>query len=724
MLHGDFVESLEHQHLVYRYALTIDTLVNDLLTRVVTDMVASPAAFIFAHARRASTSASAAITTLQPLGLRDRGRVSAIGVRLQVEPQDLDTTIHDLSLDTARFGGRMCFKDGAFIIRLAVMGPTLTGVRDGRCHGCIGTHLYALFPRDTSTMAEDEEETSGGESESEDDTGEAEVARLLWPILTPSDSRPRPNARRARPTSTAEVAVLRDIPLARRAAPAPLARRSRTRSLSPEISFSLPPRIWSNDENSTYHPHPSGDFGPHRFFDSVCRAAARGRAPVPPVVIRGPDVDALVDSFNDALDAAGRRNDYSEILTVVYALTTGRAVGDGVRREVITAALQRYLTEETSWFQRGEEEVLTLRTLFPVTSSSLLVPASRLLGFKRLGAICALHHIFGQSPDSISPAIFQYIIHRCNLDAITPAFTSEWFPELSHLLRTFLETSETGDLRPFQTHFVSFHGVEVSAFRTRDLATHQGLAVNMLFKPTIANNTFEHPELQSFRLGYLFRCGANDAFDLPYAIRNFEGGSEPFLSLVATSSISSADSVLGLLDVANPPNLVVHITALRDITGDMTLTFDMVFERFLRTVGLPCPQMFEARRGAFHRMIDLSEESINKPAFRPRIVVWALTGSPSIDSTAGHRISLGPINTHGEGYGGPDLAADERDLLASVGTFHLATCHRTVRYPVEHVLRLAQAQYVPEGEPGDFQEAFDFWFLYQCLIAIGRYNIV
>ncbi|KAF8144145.1 hypothetical protein K438DRAFT_1874527 [Mycena galopus ATCC 62051] len=722
MLHGDFVESLEQQHLVYRYALTINTLVNDLLTRVVTDMAASPAAFVFAHARRASTSASAAITTFQPLGLRDRGRVSAIGVRLQVEPQDLDTTIHDLSFDTARFGGRMCFKDGAFIIRLAVMGPTLTGVRDGRRHGCIGTHLYALFPRDTSTMAEDEEGTSGGDSEDEDDTGEAEVARLLWPILTPSDSRPRPNTcHTAHPT--AEVAVLRDILVARRAAPAPLARRSRTRSLSPEISFSLPPRIWSDDENSTYHPHPSGDFAPHRFFDSVCRAAARGRAPVPPVVIRGPDVDALVDSFNDALDAAGRSNDYREILTVVYALTTGRAVGDGVRREVITAALQCYLTEETSWFQRGEEEVLTLRTLFPVTSSSLPVPASRLLGFKRLGTICALHHIFGQSPDSISPAIFQYIIHRCNLDAITPALTSEWFPELSHLLRTFLETSETGDLRPFQMHFLSFHGVEVSAFRTRDLATHQGLAVNMLFKPTIANNTFEHPELQSFRLGYLFRCGADDAFDLPYAIRNFEGGSEPFLSLVATSSISSADSVMALLDVVNPYPCGPHHCLARHYRGhDPHIQHGVRAILAHRRFALP-PDVRGPQGG-----VPLHDRLIGGK--------YQQTFIPSSDCRVGpnrvtfHRLNgrsshlLGPINTHGEGYGGPDLTADERDLLASVGTFHLATCHRTVRYPVEHVLRLAQAQYIPEGEPGDFQEAFDFWFLYQCLIAIGHYNIV
>lgn len=63
-------------------------------------------------------------------------------------------------------------------------------------------------------------------------------------------------------------------------------------------------------------------------------------------------------------------------------------------------------------------------------------------------------------------------------------------------------------------------------------------------------------------------------------------------------------------------------------------------------------------------------------------------------------------------------------MLASNGTFHIQTCHHFACYPVDYVFTLARAHYVPEEEPGDFQEAFDFWFLYQCLIAIGRHSML
>jgi hypothetical protein len=222
------------------------------------------------------------------------------------------------------------------------------------------------------------------------------------------------------------------------------------------------------------------------------------------------------------------------------------------------------------------------------------------------------------------------------------------------------------------------------------------------------------------------------------AIRNFQGGSETFLSLVATSHISSADSVLPHLEVINPANLATHIDALRGYIGDITLTFDMLVERFLRGRGIPCRVRFEESTGAFHPIIDLSK--INTVAFRPQMVVWAATGTPFLSPTGANvlvsacsclpsslshaRQQLGPINTHGDGYGAPGDNAAARDRLAGAGTFHLATCFRTVRYPVEHVLRLAQVHYNPEAEPASFQEAFDFWFLYQCLIAIGRHNIL
>lgn len=75
------------------------------------------------------------------------------------------------------------------------------------------------------------------------------------------------------------------------------------------------------------------------------------------------------------------------------------------------------------------------------------------------------------------------------------------------------------------------------------------------------------------------------------------------------------------------------ITALRQHSGDITLTFDMLVERFLRGTGTPCPVRFQAARGAFHPIIDLSR--IDTPGFRAQALVWAATGSPFITPTQG-----------------------------------------------------------------------------------------
>lgn len=52
-------------------------------------------------------------------------------------------------------------------------------------------------------------------------------------------------------------------------------------------------------------------------------------------------------------------------------------------------------------------------------------------------------------------------------------------------------------------------------------------------------------------------------------------------------------------------------------------------ERFLQGSGLPCPELFEAARGGFGSVIDLSQVSVT--SFRARVFVWVITGSPFID---------------------------------------------------------------------------------------------
>ncbi|KAJ7828177.1 hypothetical protein B0H13DRAFT_2373352 [Mycena leptocephala] len=356
-------------------------------------------------------------------------------------------------------------------------------------------------------------------------------------------------------------------------------------------------------------------------------AATSGSAP-PPLRVRGSDVDA---HFGELLDAAGRRGDYTDLLTKDrgFGLTDGVAYGEGVEREVMMTIFKGFTASEAQWVTH------------PDTGAS-----SRAL------------------PSVMSPALFQYLIHDGNFHSLNPSFIGEWFPALRALILAWLALDpEDQDL----------------TFRFRDLLTHRAFPITMLFRATIATATFDHPEMRSFRDGFFLPC--RNGFNLPSAIRNFQGGSETFLSLVATSHISSADSVLPHLEAINPANLDTHINALRGYISDITLTFDI-------------PLHYRAP-----------------------------TGTPFLSPT-GANVLLRPINTHGDGYGAPGDNAVARDRLAGAGTFHLATCFRTIRYPVEYVLRLAQVHYSPESEPANFQEAFDFWFLYQCLIAIGRHNIL
>ncbi|KAK7014499.1 hypothetical protein R3P38DRAFT_2950022 [Favolaschia claudopus] len=396
----------------------------------------------------------------------------------------------------------------------------------------------------------------------------------------------------------------------------------------------------------------------------------------------------MVDTFVAVIDRLGRTGDYTQLLNPErsFVMTTDEAVGEGVEREV-------------------RDNVLTLRIL----PSSIPASPARLVKFKRLGALCGLAHILGQSIPSISVALFQYIVNHCDLRALSRNFTYEWFPALTRQVLDFLATSETDDLSAFQTHLITYHGAEAAAFRYRDRATHDSLGtsklffaqyiahigVHMLYLPTVANDTFDKPEPTSFRTGYLLAC--RNGVNLPWAIRNFEGASDTFFSVMETSRISSADSLLAVLDIVNAPNSAELLDSLRGTTGDITLAFHMLIERYLRGIGTPCPAMFAAAKGAFHSIVDL--DRIDSPAFRSQMLAWAATGSPFVDP-AGGRISWGPINTHGEGYGIPG------------GTV------------VEYALRLAEVRYVPEGEPRDFQEAFDYWFLTQSLIAIGRHSMM
>ncbi|KAJ7088384.1 hypothetical protein B0H15DRAFT_885773 [Mycena belliarum] len=718
-LHHDFVKTLEDNHLAFRYALALTTPVNMLLERVIADMSASPAAYTFPAVRRASRSLT---TSLQVLGLVDSGRPNIrLGVHARTEPHDVEDTIGTLIDKPGSYGGTFSIRKDRWVIRVAATRYPLIGLReDNRRHTCITKRIYALFPKDDSTMGDSCNDTSGGESSSDE---EESVARQLWPISSASSALIRRNGTTADPVAGTSASaalprrILRSLPGTRRHQAASLNTPiAPTRPVTPDGMFSLPPAIW--DENSGFQYSPSGAFSSDGFKAEVFAAATRASGPLEPLRVRGADIAAAADHFSALIDDAGRRSDYSRILVADrgFGLSLEAAYGEGPEREVLFFILQRFLVDETVWFQRGEGTFLTLRTLFTI-SSSAIIPHARITDWKRLGAVCALLLISGQWPGNLSPALFQYLIHAGNFHSLHRTFIGEWFPELRALIMSFLETGPDGNLSEYAAHFATFHNTEVAAYRGRTLEVHVGLAVEMLFKAVLGGTTFDHPELSSFYAGFLLPC--RNGFTLPNAIRNFQGGSEAFLSLRASSFISSADCVLPHLQFQDSASITTYLTTLQEHTHNPTLTFRILLERFLRRSGIPCPGQFEESRGAFHPIIDLTR--IETPAFRPQIFAWATTGSPFIETAEDAKITVDLVSSSNPNYA---QNSDTGTMQGENGTIVFRTCFRTTLFPVEYLFHLAQAQYNTQSEPANFQEAFDYWVLRQCLLGIGRYSML
>jgi hypothetical protein len=121
-------------------------------------------------------------------------------------------------------------------------------------------------------------------------------------------------------------------------------------------------------------------------------------------------------------------------------------------------------------------------------------------------------------------------------------------------------------------------------------------------------------------------------------VRSFQGGSERFLSLSATSFIADPDDLLSSAHFLTPTNTVQWTASLRTETGQPSLTLRSLFETFIQGRNIPCPLQFEAARGSFPRIVDLSR--IDTLGWRAQMVAWAATGSPFID------VGSDPIEVH------------------------------------------------------------------------------
>ena len=122
-----------------------------------------------------------------------------------------------------------------------------------------------------------------------------------------------------------------------------------------------------------------------------------------------------------------------------------------------------------------------------------------------------------------------------------------------------------------------------------------------------------------------------------------KGGSQAWITLIYLSVIMGYEDVEQQLSFpATPLSLVAPLnTALRPFQdGDVPLSFRHLITRFLKGSGIPCPRKFETARAHFNNVVALGLDKINLPGFRPHLLVWAVTGIPSIDLTSSDRIKV------------------------------------------------------------------------------------
>jgi hypothetical protein len=138
--------------------------------------------------------------------------------------------------------------------------------------------------------------------------------------------------------------------------------------------------------------------------------------------------------------------------------------GVGIEREVIHAAFnsfQRNSAEMALWFIPHADGHSMLATTHSM-STAAFVPASRKRSLAILRALSALLLLHGLAPTPLDPVLLHFFVHECNLHSIHPQFLSEWHPELCHTIKEWIRIGPSGDVRPFESHFCTYHDSTVS----------------------------------------------------------------------------------------------------------------------------------------------------------------------------------------------------------------------------------------------------------------------
>ncbi|KAJ7477496.1 hypothetical protein FB451DRAFT_1173045 [Mycena latifolia] len=398
-----------------------------------------------------------------------------------------------------------------------------------------------------------------------------------------------------------------------------------------------------------------------------------------------------------------------------------RSFGPGPEREVIYTALNIFLKDPARWCLQTDEDRLSLGISMPLRLAES-VPSSRLEDLRVFGALTALALISGHPPGLLSPALLQYGLNGCNLNALTPSFVASWNPELNRVALALQAAGPDGDLRLYRAELISVLNIQCvllqpAVLGNRTSSLHNTIVAQLVNTALLGPDLHGHTETGAYCWGLDLPCA--NGFSFGKFARSYPGGTEFYLAHAWTSHISDFNSIEPYLHVLTP-------SASRRLQHFGPNANDLdpaaLFTTFLQCRGIPCAGLLENGKAHFSDAAIQELDNINLPSFRPRMFCWAATGTPFLEPDPN---ANDPINVDFVLPGDTNYSDNSSTSAINMrqGTISFRTCSRVARIPMSKLVELSQATYPTEDE-ADFEGAIDNWLLLQILNAIGNVSML
>ncbi|KAH9918518.1 hypothetical protein B0H21DRAFT_827558 [Amylocystis lapponica] len=633
-------------------------------------------------------------------------------------PAGSRVTLHHLITDK-KYNGPLYIEGDRYIVYFTVSNEPLHRVVNNRLHSCLAPSFWARFPADSNAISSSHTEPYAG-CKSGPAGCELGPPGCKLGLCNVSESGQLGDAEEVGESSGGEaVAAIAGLHIHEQMpvvpSPRPLSLVSRDVSFTSSSSI-LPPSIWQQPWT------PTGDSVPWYNIENLATEVYKSAAgPDTQLRLSGRTVVDLTDKLEVFINEAITTGDFTSVLspnrTVLIVNENNEIVssGEGIEREMIFTIFSKFIANSTQWFHPRADDRATLRVLHSA-KSACSVPLARIRNLKKLGAVCALMLIIGQTPDPLGPAIFQFLVHGCDLHALHPTFIGEWHPNLCKTLLDWNAMDHTGDVSRFEHHFATFHDYEASSVTGRDQAEHAAYAAKMLYRALIGPASYRHPEWQAFLYGLRLPCC--NGFDFLQVPKSFAGGSEVFFSMIWTSYISDFASLESYLHFDSHTSLMQEDLQLelRQDLGDSDFTLASLVIDFLKQTGIPLPDAFASVRETFNSIIDLSQ--IDSPSFCPRMFTWAVSGVPFLDTNF-QSIEVKFVDNDNPQY---CENANLRDIMIGEGKLSFHTCYRTVLIPLSYIADISEKSISEDN--GQFHCAVSHWLLCEILGVIGSHTIL